>query len=160
MRRKTLVLFSVMVAGALLGSTAFAQTTSATVGVGGIFPPDTTFNEIPITGLQSGCGVEIEGNGSARGQFSVLLIGVSVGGQEQFITIEGRATGGVRTAPDIATFSGTCTVNLGDGTPPLPNVPFTATITTNADDQGALGLAIGLTTLPNAVVTSGSMTIR
>jgi hypothetical protein len=39
-------------------------------------------------------------------------------------------------------------------------VPFTATITTDANDQGWIGLVIGVTTLPNATVNAGSMTIQ
>jgi hypothetical protein len=49
---------------------------------------------------------------------------------------------------------------MGDGTPPLPAVPFTATITTDANDQGTIGLVLGLTTLPNATINQGSMTIE
>ena len=46
------------------------------------------------------------------------------------------------------------------GTPPTPGVPFTATITTDANDQGEIGLLLGLTALPNATVNAGSMTIK
>ena len=36
----------------------------------------------------------------------------------------------------------------------------TATITTNANSQGTIGLLLGLTTLPAATVNQGSMTIQ
>jgi hypothetical protein len=49
---------------------------------------------------------------------------------------------------------------MGDGTAPLLGVPFTATITTNASDQGTIGLVLGLNTLPAATVNQGSMTIK
>jgi hypothetical protein len=56
--------------------------------------------------------------------------------------------------------SGTCTIDMGNGTPPLPGVPFSATVASNETGQGAIGLVIGSTTLANANVTDGSMTIQ
>jgi hypothetical protein len=162
MKIKCTVLVTALLLGAMLGgaSPAAAQETSVTAGAGGIFPAGTTFNGVPINGLQSGYGVEIGSGGFALGQFCVTLLGVSLGGLQQVIVIEGKATGGSRQAGNIATFSGTCTINMGDGTPPLPGVPFTATITTNVNDQGTIGLLLGQTTLPTATVDQGSMTIR
>jgi hypothetical protein len=49
---------------------------------------------------------------------------------------------------------------MGDGTPPMPGVPFTATVITDANNHGTIGLVIGLTILPNATVSAGSMTIQ
>jgi hypothetical protein len=141
------------------GCTPPSPPTLVGVGAGGVYPDGTTFNGVPISGLQSGYGVEITGT-SALGQFCTVLLGIAVGGLEQNIIIEGKAASGSRTAANTVTFSGTATVNMGDGTPPTPGVAFTATITTNASDQGTIGLVIGATTLPNAVVNSGSMTIK
>jgi Ice-binding-like len=124
----------------------------AGVGVAGVYPAGTTFGGVPISGLQSGFGVEITGT-SALGQFTTVLLGVS-NGQPVNIVVEGTATSGSRSAANIVTFSGTCTVNGA------PAVPCTATLTTNASDQGTIGLVIGSTTLPNAVVNTGSMTIK
>jgi hypothetical protein len=157
--KRILVVGAVMLALAVWPAPASAQSTSVTAGAGGIYPPGTTFGGIPINGLQSGYGVEITGT-SALGQFCTILLGVNALGLEQNIVIEGKASSGSRNAANIATFSGTCTVNMGDGTPPTPGVPFTATITTDANDQGSIGLVIGLTTLPNATVNAGSMTIK
>jgi Ice-binding-like len=124
--------------------------TLVTAGAGGVYPDGTTFSGVPINGLQAGYGVEINGP-SAIGQFTTILLGVSNG---VTIVIEGNATSGSRNAANIATFSGTCMVNGGSG------IPCTATITTNASDQGTIGLVIGATTLPNAVVSAGTMTIK
>ena len=77
----------------------------------------------------------------------------------QNITLEGNVTGGVTVAANVATFSGTATIDMGDGVPALLGVPFTVTVTTDANDQGSLGLVIGTTTLPSAVVNDGTMTI-
>jgi hypothetical protein len=162
MRLKSAVLLTAICLGLVIGWSppAAAQETSVTAGAGGIFPPGTTFNGVPINGLQSGYGVSIASGGSALGQFCTVLLGVNALGLQQNIVIVGQASGGSRTAANIATFSGTCSVNMGDGTPPTLGVPFTATITTDANDQGGIGLVIGVTTLPSAVVNVGSMTIK
>jgi hypothetical protein len=133
---------------------------NVTVGAGGIYPAGTTFSGVAINGLQSGYGVEVSSTGSALGQFCTVLLGVNGLGLQQNIIIEGKASSGSRTASNIVTFSGSCSVNMGDGTAPLLGVPFTATVTTNASDQGTIGLVIGLSTLPSATVNQGSMSIR
>jgi hypothetical protein len=46
----TAILLTTMFAGSL---PAMAQQTSVTVGAGGIYPAGTTFNGVPINGLQS-----------------------------------------------------------------------------------------------------------
>jgi hypothetical protein len=125
---------------------------------GGLFPPDTTFNGVPIVGLEFGYGVNIAS--TTLGQFSTVLLGPVVGGVQQRIIITGEATSGQRTAANVAVLSGTVTVDLGGGAPPTPGVPFTATVTIDANDQGSLGLVIGATSLPSAAVNEGSMTIR
>jgi hypothetical protein len=155
MKRTLLITFALI---ALAASPAASQT-NVTVGAGGVFPAGSTFGGVPVSGLQSGYGVEINGT-SALGQFCTTLLGVNVLGQQQYIIIEGTASSGAVNAANIVTFSGTSTVNMGNGTPPTPGVPFTATITTDANDQGAIGLRIGATTLPNATVNAGTMTIK
>ena len=59
----------------------------------------------------------------------------------------------------MATFSGTGTLDMGNGLPPLTAIPFTVTVTTGANDQGALGLVIGAASLPAADVNDGTLTI-
>jgi hypothetical protein len=159
--KKITILAMLIGAVALFGSvSASAQSTTVTVGAGGIFPAGTTFNGVPINGLQSGYGVGIDTTGSALGQFCTILLGVNAIGLQQNIVITGKASNGSRTAANVALFSGTCTVDMGDGTAPLVGVPFTATITTDANSQGTIGLIIGATTLPAATVNVGSMTIQ
>jgi hypothetical protein len=155
MKRSILIFAAV----ALIATTAFAQSdTSVTVGAAGIYPPGTTFNAIPINAIQSGYGVII--GASTIGDFSTVLVGVNALGAEQDIVITGKATAGSRTASNIASFSGSCSVDMGDGTPAALGVPFTATITTNANSQGSIALVIGLSTLPAATVNQGTMTIQ
>ena len=142
-----------------VGALSVTGLSTVTVGAGGIFPSNTIFAGVPLNGLQSGYGVEIDSSGAALGQFSTVLLGVTLG-SERTIIITGQASAGARSATNVATFSGTCSVNMGDGTPPLLSVPFTAAISTDANDQGTIGLVIGATTLPDALVTAGSMTIE
>jgi hypothetical protein len=158
MKRKATLLLAVLLLGMMPG-TAVAETI-VTGGGGGIFPPGTSFNNVPINGLRFAFGVEIPNSGPAFGQFLAVLLGVAVGGVQQQIVIEGVVTGGSQTAANIATISGTCSVDMGTGAPPLPGIPFTATVTTNANDQGTLGLVIGLNNLPNATVDEGSLTVK
>src|SRR3989454_6260976 len=82
-------------------------------------------------------------------------LGLSALGQPQDISVEGEATSGAVKADGSSTFSGTCTIDMGGGTPPLTGVPFTVTSTTNS-----LLLILGGTTLPTASVTAGSITIQ
>ena len=155
---KRTILISI-VFGALVVAPALGQTIT-TVGAGGVFPAGTTFNGVPLNGLQSGYGIQIESTGSATGQFCTILLGVTALGAPRNIAVVGKASSGSRTAANVATFSGTCTIDMGDGSAPLLGVPFTAAITTNSSDQGTIGLTLGLNTLPTATVNQGSMSIR
>ena len=135
-----------------------AAETVITGGGGGLFPPNASFNGIPITGLEFGFGLEFSGDGDKVGEFNVVLLGTGVFGP-QSITLEGSVTGGVTVSGNVARFSGTATLDMGAGAPALPGVPFAVTLTTDANDQGSLGLVIGTTTLPSAAVNEGTMTI-
>ena len=161
MRRSAVVLTALLLSTVLgIPHVEATDETLATGGAGGVYPPSTTFEGVAINGLQLGFGVEINPDSSALGQFCAVLIGVSPLGREQYIMIEGQATNGSRNAPNMAVFSGTASVDMGDGLPPTPGIPFIVTATTDANSQGTIGLVLGLTTLPSAVVTAGSMTIE
>ena len=160
MKRRTLIFAALLLTTAAGAIPAAAQSeTSVTVGAGGVFPPGSTFNGIAINAIQSGFGVIITGN-VAIGEFCTVLAGATALGLERNIVIEGKATAGSRTAGNVANFSGTCSIDMGDGTPATVGVPFTAAVTVDANSRGSIGLVIGLTTLPNATVNQGSMTIK
>jgi hypothetical protein len=157
MRYRAILLTAALLA--LLGGLAGAgEETLVTAGASGVYPPDTAFAGVSVKGLEFSFGLELE-DGSALGELSLILLGVGDAGVEQRIVIEGKATAGSHPDSQVATFSGTCSVALVEGAPPTPDVPFTATVNVNADDQGTLGLVIGATTLPNATVDGGTMTI-
>jgi len=161
MRRRAVV--ATLLLSAILGASrvvAGGDETQATGAAGGLYPPGTVLDGVSISGLQTGFGVEIHPDGSALGQFAAVLIGVSPLGLEQDITIEGEGTQGSRSAANIAIYSGTASVDVGDGLPATPGVPFTVTVTTDADGRGTIGLMLGLTTLPSALMNAGSMTVE
>lgn len=148
------LLVGVVVAiGAAGGSSATGAETEVTAGAAGVFPDGATFNGIPLSGSIFGLGVLIHDDGSAEGDLSIVLAGTSLLGQPQEITLEGKATSGALAVGGGATFSGTGTLDLGDGSLPV-TVPFAVTVTT-----GGLGLTIGATELPTQSVSAGSIFI-
>jgi hypothetical protein len=139
----------------LLPASVFGQGNPGVTGAGaGAFAGGASLGGVSLSGLQFGIGVLIPGDGSAAGQFQATLLGTSVLGQPQNILVQGNATSG-SIASGSGTFSGTVTVDMGDGTPPLTNVPFTLT----ASSTSVL-LVIGTTNLPAAAVTEGSITVQ
>jgi hypothetical protein len=151
----------VLMAFALLhgGSLALAQTI-ATGGAGGTFPPATFLAGVNVKGIQVGFGADVDLGGVGRGQFCAILAGTTSLGAEQIIKIEGEVTAASQLAPNVAVLSGTATIDLGAGLPPTEGVPFTATMTTNTEELGTIGLVTGLGSLPNATLNVGSLTIR
>ncbi|SRR5712692_130074 len=162
MKKLATLLTAIVVGGVVLApQPAVAQTaTAVTAAASGIFPSGASFGGVPLNALKCGIGVTIYSTGSAVGQFQTTLIGVSALGLTQNIEVVGKPTAGSLSAANIATFSGTCSVDMGDGTLPLPNVPFTVVVATNAESKGSLTLTLGTTNLPAATVNTGSMTIQ
>ena len=119
------------------------------------FPSGATFNGLPLTGLTLGQGVVIALDGSATGQFQAVLLGTSLLGTPQNVTVEGEVSNGSVAVGGSATFSGIATVDMGDGSVPLVGVPFTVTAST-----GSLGLILGATALPTATLTAGSISVQ
>jgi hypothetical protein len=127
---------------------------SVTGAAKGLFGAGAALGAVDLQGLELGTGVFIEADGSASGTFHAVLQGSSLG-QPRDITVEGKVSQGSREADGRATFSGTASLDLGDGAPPLPGVAFS--VTAGAD---GLVLKIDSTTLPAAGLTSGAVTIE
>ena len=132
-----------------------AQDAGVTGAAEAAFPDGATFNGISLKGLTLGQGMFIAPDGSATGQFQAVLLGTSLLGTPQNVTVEGEVRGGSVAADGSATFSGTATVDMGDGTLPLPDVPFAVTVS-----AGSLGLILNAVALPTATVTAGSITVK
>jgi hypothetical protein len=160
MKRTAIWLAAALVAVALSPRPADAQPeTTVTAGAAAVFPSGATFNGVPLDGLRFGIGVSISSTGVAEGRLQTTLLGTSALGQPQSIEIEGKAISGSAAVAGTVTFSGSGTIDMGDGTLPLQNVPFTVTVTSDGAGQGTLGLVLGAASLPAASVNIGSMTI-
>ena len=96
----------------------------------------------------------------AAGQFQVTLTGTTVLDVEQNIVVTGQVTARTPSAPGTASFSGTSTVDPGDGTPPLPGVPFVALVAVNPDGTGTLTLNLAGTNLPAAAINEGYLSVQ
>lgn len=81
-----------------------------------------------------------------------MLQGSSLGGPQE-ITVEGNVSGGSVDADGRATFSGSASLDLGNGAPPLANVAFT--VTAGSED---LVLVVDSVTL-TATLTGGAISI-
>jgi hypothetical protein len=131
-----------------------AQDVGVTGAAEATLPPGAIFNGIPLEGMTLGQGVFIGEDGSAAGQFQAVLRGTTLLGSPRNVVVEGEVSNG-SAAGGTATFSGTATVNLGNGTPPLAGVPFTVTASGES-----LGLTLNGAALPTATVSAGSITIE
>src|SRR2546425_403816 len=119
------------------------------------FPNGAAFNGIPLRGLTLGQGLFIGQDGSATGQFQAVLQGTSPLGAAQNITVEGEVRGGSVGADGSATFSGTATVDIGDGTLPLPGALFTGTAS-----AGGLGVGLNPGALPPPTGAAGRVALE
>ena len=148
-----LVLGMVAIAFSPASNTASAEDSSVTGAAQGVFPAGAAFEAVTLQSVDLGTGVFIESDGSATGVFHSVLAGRSLLGPRQ-ITVEGNVSQGAVTSDGRGSFSGTATVDLGDGTS-LPGVPFTVTLSVDS-----MVLTVGSTILPAASLTSGAVTIE
>ena len=157
MKRLTILLLVAFLLGSPAApALAYPAGETAVSGAGDlIFPDGATFSGVPLTGSTFGMGVIVHADGSAEGDFEVLLEGTSLLGQAQFISVVGKISAGTANADGSVTFSGTAVLDLGDGTPATPAVPFSVTVTSEA-----LALIIGATTLATQALGDGAITIE
>jgi hypothetical protein len=164
MKRRIGILLNVLVLAVGLGAprlVAAAEPTHVTAGAGGAFPAATTFANVDVQGLQVAFGAEVTPEGVGFGNLTAVLLGPAVLDVQKVISIQGYITGGTQTAANIAVLTGLATVDLGDGLPPTPDIPFTVTLNRDpATNQGTVGLATGLGNLPTATLSEGSLSIQ
>lgn len=127
---------------------------SVTGAATGVFAAGAELGPVALQGIVIGTGVFIEADGSASGTFHAVLQGSSLGYPRE-ITVEGNVSEGSVAADGRAIFSGTASLDLGDGAPPLPGIAFS--VTAGAD---GLVLVIDSITLPAAGLTAGAVTIE
>jgi hypothetical protein len=151
----TLLLASALLAVAPATIAPAVQSEASVAGVGeGVFPDGASFNGVPLTGSTFGIGVLISGDGSAVGEFQTVLAGSTLVGPQD-ISVVGSVTAGSLNADGSATFSGTATVDMGDGLPPADGIPFSVTASTSG-----LQLVLATTTLPAQTLDAGTITIE
>ena len=126
---------------------------SVTGAATGLFGAGAALGPVALQGVELGTGVFIEADGSAAGTFHAVLNGTSLGSPRE-ITVEGKVSEGSVAADGRATFSGTASLDLGDGTPSLSGIAFS--VIAGAD---GVVLVIDSTTLPAAGLTAGAVTI-
>lgn len=127
---------------------------SVTGAANGLFASGAALGPVALHGIELGTGVFIEADGSASGTLYAVLQGTSLGAARQ-IVVEGNVNQGSVAGDGRATFSGTASLDLGIGLPPLANVAFN--VTTSAD---GVVLVIDSTTLSVARITSGAVTVE
>ena len=127
---------------------------SVTAAAHGRFAAGAELGAASLTSIQIGTGVFIEADGSASGTFHAVLTGTSLGFARE-VTVDGRATSGTIAFDGGALFSGTASLNLGDGAPPLPNIAFSVSM-----GSDSVGLVIDSVTLPAAAITAGVIAIE
>jgi hypothetical protein len=162
MKRAAICTMSVVVVIALciLPTTAAGQSVTRVTGAGSAaLPSGTSFNGVPLSGLNFGIGIRIAPDNTARGVLSVTLAGASAGQTVQ-IVVDGDATSGSVPSAGSAQVSGTCNVDMGNGTPPLTAVPFTLTVAPGANNASTLALLLGTTQLPVTTPATGSVAVE
>ena len=153
MRRRTIwsAISVLVIALCLLPQPALAANKAGFVtGVGGsAFPAGTTFNGVTLSSYRFGVGVTIAGDGTASGDFLIMLLG----SQGQIVgSVVCKATAGSTTPSGVVTFSGTCYIEIGGS--------FSSTFSASGKDkQNTMSLTVGSTTWQVATGTNGSITV-
>ena len=143
--------------GALLlaPSAVMAQASERSVAgaASGSLPGAAMLGAIPISSVDLATGVQIEADGSAAGWFHAVLHGAALG-QSRRITVEVKITQGSVAADGSVTFSGSGTLDLGDGTAPVA----IGLLNVTAGESG-LVVSIDAATLP-VQLSSGTLAIE
>jgi hypothetical protein len=149
MNRIAVLLTSMVVALALTIGAAGAQDAGMIAGSGaGAFPGGAAFAGIPVSALEFGQGVLTAADGSAVGAFHAVLRGPL-----QLVSVDGVVSTGA--VAGTASFGGTATVSLGDGSLPLSGVPFQVAL-----GSDGLQLVLDGTTLPALTLSAGAIAME
>jgi hypothetical protein len=113
---------------------------TSTGAAAGIFPTTPTFNGVDLAGGIYSVGVRT-GTDSTYGDIHAEFTGISALGLYQIISVDGWITGG-SIAGGTMTFSGTCTLDMGDGPPPVGGLSLTGTLTATGITMTVNGSAL------------------
>jgi hypothetical protein len=158
-KRTTWLAILVTAAALCLGSQQALALTETTVDMagGGLFPPNTIYQGYPLTSLRYGVGVSVFSDGTATGDLDITCVGSDGNGGQRTYTLEGKATSGSVPKSSQVIFSGTCSVDMGDGSPPFTGVTYSVKVDSS---KQTLQLTIGGTTLNIATGNKGRITIK
>lgn len=126
---------------------------SVTAAASGDFAAGAELGPVALAGMEIATGVFIEPDGTASGTFHAVLQGSTLGSAQE-ITVDGNVTGGSVDADGCATFNGSASLDMGNGAPPLANVPFS--VTAGSDRVVLLVDSVTLT----ATLSGGAITIE
>jgi hypothetical protein len=125
----------------------------STAAAAGIFPTTPTFNGVDLAGGVYSLGVRT-GTDSTYGDMHAEFTGISPLGLYQIISVDGWITTG-SIAGGTLTFSGTATLDMGDGPPPTGGLSLTGTLTSTG-----ITITVGGSTLPALPKTDGFTTME
>jgi len=120
----------------------------STAAAAGIFPTTPTFNGVDLAGGIYSLGVR-SGTDSTYGDVHAEFTGISPLGLYQIISVDGWITSG-SIAGGTMTFSGTATLDMGDGPPPTGGLSLTGTV-----NATGITLTVNGSTLPALPKTDG-----
>jgi hypothetical protein len=120
----------------------------ATGAAAGIFATTPTFNGVDLAGGIYSAGVRI-GGGTTYGDVHAEFTGISAIGLYQIISVDGWITSGSIVGGTM-TFSGTATLDMGDGPPPTGGLSLTGSVTSTG-----ITLTVGGSALPTLPKTDG-----
>jgi hypothetical protein len=121
---------------------------TSTAAAAGIFPTTPTFNGVDLAGGIFGVGIRTAG-GTTYGDLHAEFTGISAIGLYQIISVDAWITGGSIAAGTL-TFSGTGTLDMGDGPPPVGGQSVSGTLSATG-----LTLTVGASSLPALPMTDG-----
>jgi len=112
----------------------------STAAAAGIFPTTPTFNGVDLAGGIYSLGVRT-GTDSTYGDMHAEFTGISPLGLYQIISVDGWITS-ASIAGGTLTFSGTATLDMGDGPPPTGGLTLTGTLTSTGITMTVNGSAL------------------
>ena len=154
MKRLSIVLMSLLALLVVVGPdiAGAADDGGMIAGAGvGVFPSGAMLAGVALSSMNFGQGVLTAPDGSATGTFHAVLLAASI--PSLAVTVEGSVNAG--SIAGIATFGGTATVDLGDGSPALQGVPFQVSLSPDG-----LQLALDATVLPTLTLSAGAIAME
>jgi hypothetical protein len=125
----------------------------ATASAAGVFSTTPTFNGVELAGGIYGLGIK-NGDGATYGDLHAEFTGISLIGLYQIISVQGWITSSTVVGGTI-NFTGTATLDMGDGPPPVGGLSLTGTLTATG-----ITLTVNGMTIPTLPMTDGFAAIE